>query len=133
MARIYHCETCGMELAVKRKAFGARNVILNLVESHECEEVEWEEFDVEHVVDHDLKLHPFKDTGHDNPVDKFFPSVGKSNRLMTIDPLPSGDRRDSKHLREPIKSTAPQSLVSMAKQSSGVAEPGREMEVPDDE
>jgi len=151
MAKIYHCVGCGMELTMKRKAFGAKNIILNLVEAHDCERVDWDE---EPIVDRTLekkmrhvenygtgteRLAGMKEVHAENygeqskkvnPVDLVFPSVEKSNRLMTIDPLPSGDLRDKKHLREPIKSTAPPSLMSMAKQVSGAAEPGRELESP---
>ena len=129
MSKIYHCVGCGMELTVKRKAFGMKNIILNLVEAHDCERVDWEEFE-ETVEEEAERLTEPKKV---NPVDLAFPSVEKSNRLMTIDPLPSGDLRDKKHLREPIKSTAPPSLMSMAKQVSGRAEPGRELETPDGE
>jgi len=137
MSKIYHCVGCGMELTVKRKAFGLKNIILNLVEAHDCERIDWDEEPIVTSIGSGQQVRGTMDIRPEhkkiNPVDLAFPSVEKSNRLMTIDPLPSGDLRDKKHLREPIKSTAPPSLMSMARQVTGRAEPGRELETPDGE
>ena len=126
MAKIYHCAACGQQLEFRRKAVPKKGIILNLIAPHECSDrLNIEEF----------KTDPLSQPKPKSEMEELFnsfPFVDKINKEGLADPLPITDRREKETLRKPL-STAPPSLIEMAKRSSTRPEPERELEVPDGE
>lgn len=141
MAKTYHCAACGVQLQMFRKAIPSRSIIMNLIEPHECDPEAIPEDLVSAIEDGGLVIEetPTTPQTEDKLQKAFdaFPFVGKINKEVTameIDPLPTGDRRPKEHKRQEIvTSTAPKSLLDLARDATGPTEDGRELEEPDGE
>lgn len=117
MPKRQYCSYCGMELKHYPKALKNRGEILYLVDPHECDE--------QYITNI---------TDSDKPESAFAKEMAERERVADAaydqqrDDLMAGtpDRRDKKHLREPITSSAPAGVLSTVK--SGIeSNPEREM------
>lgn len=100
MARHNFCSKCGMKLSLRLKALPHKNLVVQLVDPHEC--LESDEF-LSNITDSDSSAIPMADKPitedqEPDPLSTFFNGSGEP-----------GDKRKEDQLR---KTTAPKGLIS---------------------
>lgn len=106
MPRHYYCSNCGMELILKRKSLKNKQVIIDTLDPHTCDE---EKKNLDNVTDYEQPLTAYQKEIRDS-----------NQRIGTVhndDDLVFQDQRDKKFLRDnaPLTSTAPMSVLTQIK------------------
>jgi hypothetical protein len=108
MSRHYYCSTCGLELILKRKALRNKQVVIDILDPHTCDE---DHKNIANITDDEKPSTPFERQVKQE-------SNLRLSSVRNIDDNIFQDQRDKKFMREdlkPVTSTAPFNVISQVK------------------
>lgn len=108
MSRHYYCSECGTELILKRKALRNKQVVIDILDPHTCDE---EHKNIANIQDDEQPLTPYE-------VQVKKESNLRLSSVINSDDTIFQDHRDKKFMREsskPITSSAPFGIIAQIK------------------
>lgn len=119
MPRRYYCSNCGTELILKRKALKNKQIIIDTLDPHVCDE---EHKNLANITDDERPITPAEKEIRDSNL--------RRGSYNNEDDKIFQDHRDKQFMRKPVTSTAP---INLLQQIKGVPQQRPEIPPIDDE